>query len=61
MKSFEEIQAASKQGFEAVTASTAALTKGYHAVATEVADFSRKSFEKSAGHWKKNSFCQLLR
>ena len=28
MKSFEEIQAARKEGFEALTASTAALTKG---------------------------------
>ena len=60
MKSFEETQAASKQGFEALTAATAALTNGYQAVATEVVDFSMKSFEKSAGHWKKtvsaNSF-----
>ena len=53
MKSFEEIQAASKEGFEALTASTAALTKGYQAVATEIADFSKKSFEKSASQWEK--------
>lgn len=53
MKSFDEIQTASKEGFEAFTASTAALTKGYQAVATEVADFSKKSFEKSTGHFEK--------
>ena len=53
MKSFEDIQTAGKEGFEAMTASTAALTKGYQAVATEVADFSKKSFEKSASHFEK--------
>jgi hypothetical protein len=53
MKSFEEIQAYGKDGFEAMTASTTALTKGYQAVAQEVADFSKKSFEKNAGVWEK--------
>jgi hypothetical protein len=52
MKSFEDMQSASKEGMEAMTASTAAMTKGYQAVATEVADFSKKSFEKSASHWE---------
>ena len=53
MKSFEDIQTASKEGFEAFTASTNALTKGAQSVAQEVADFSKKSFEKSAGVWEK--------
>ncbi|MDE2445547.1 MAG: phasin family protein [Alphaproteobacteria bacterium] len=53
MKSFEDMQAASKESFEAFTASGAALTKGYQAVAQEVADFSKKSFEKSAAQWEK--------
>jgi hypothetical protein len=53
MKSFEEIQTAGKEGFEAFTASTTALTKGYQTAAQEVADFSKKSFEKSAGVWEK--------
>ena len=53
MKSFEQIQTASKEGFEAFTASSTALTKGYQAVATEVADFSKKAFEKSVSHWEK--------
>ena len=53
MKSFEVTQADAKEGFEALTASSAALTKGYQAVATEVANFSMKSFEKYTGHWKK--------
>jgi hypothetical protein len=47
MKSFEDLQAYSKDGVEAMTAATAALTKGYQDVATEVTDFSTKSFEKS--------------
>jgi hypothetical protein len=46
MKSFEDLQALNKEGIEAFTASSAALTKGYQAVAQEVADYSKKSFEK---------------
>ena len=52
MKSFEDIQVAGKEGFEAFTASSTALTKGYQVVAQEVADFSKKSFEKSASVWQ---------
>ena len=47
MKSFEDLQTMNKDGIEAFAASSAALTKGYQAVAQEVADFSKKSFEKS--------------
>ncbi len=65
MKSFEDLQAYSKDGVEAMTASTAALTKGYQAVATEVADFSKKSFEKNAAVFEKavasKSFERFLR
>ena len=53
MKSFEDMQSASKEGMEAMTASTAAMTKGYQAVATEVADFSKKSFEKNTAVFEK--------
>ena len=53
MKTFEDVQAYSKDGMEAMTASTAALTKGYQALATEVADFSKKSMEKSAAVFEK--------
>ncbi len=60
MKSLEDMQVYSKDGVEAMTASTAALTKGYQAVATEVADFSKKAMEKNAALFEKavaaNSF-----
>jgi hypothetical protein len=46
MKSFEDIQTAGKEGFEAFTASTTAMTKGYQTVAQEVADFSTKRLLK---------------
>ncbi|MDE2385073.1 MAG: phasin family protein [Alphaproteobacteria bacterium] len=52
MKSFEDLQAMNKDGIEAFAASSAALTKGYQAVAQEVADYSKKSFEKSATVWQ---------
>ena len=51
-KSFEDLQAMNKDGIEAFTASSAAWTKGYQAYAQEVADFSKKSFEKSAAVWQ---------
>lgn len=50
-KSFEDLQAMNKDGIEAFTASSAAFTKGYQAYAQEIADFSKKSFEKSAAVW----------
>jgi hypothetical protein len=46
IKSFEDLQAKSKEGFEAYIASTSALTKGFQAIAQEATDFSKKSFEK---------------
>ena len=52
IKSFEEVQNLNKEGVEAFSASNAALTKGYQAYAQEVADFSKKSFEKSASVWQ---------
>lgn len=51
-KSFEDLQAMNKDGIEAFTASSAAFTKGFQAYAQEVADFSKKSFEKSASVWQ---------
>ena len=46
IKSFEEFQTLSKDGYEAFVASGTALTKGLQAIAQETTDFSRKSFEK---------------
>lgn len=48
MKSFEELQAFGKNGFEAYVAATNAWTKGFQAMAQEAAEFSRKSFEKNS-------------
>ena len=51
-KSFEDLQTMNKDNIEAFTASNAAFTKGYQAYAQEVADFSKKSFEKTATMWQ---------
>jgi phasin family protein len=48
MFKFEDYQVYSKDGYNAVATATAAWTKGYQAIAQEVADFSRKSFERSS-------------
>ena len=52
IKSFEDVQNLNKEGVEAFTASSAALSKGAQVIATEVADYSKKSFEKSAAVWQ---------
>jgi len=48
IKSFEDAQAWGKQGFDAYVASATAWTKGFQTIATEVADYSRKSFEEGS-------------
>ena len=53
IKSLEDVQKFSKEGFEAYTASAAALTKGLQTIAAETADFSRKSFEKNSQLFEK--------
>ncbi len=47
IKDFDELQAAGKDNLEAAVASATAMTKGFQDIASEVADFSRKSFEDS--------------
>ena len=47
IKSFEEFQTLSKDGYEAFVASGTALTKGLQAIAQETTDFSRKSHASS--------------
>ncbi len=49
MKSLEDMQVFGKEGFEAMVASSAAMTKGMQAIAQEVADYSRKSMELGQG------------
>ncbi len=45
MKTFEDMQAFGKEGYEAAMASAAAMTKGHQAVAQEVADYAKKAVE----------------
>jgi hypothetical protein len=44
-KSFEDMQAAGKQGFDAYVSSATAFNKGFQTLATEAAEFTKKSFE----------------
>ena len=48
IKSFEDVQNLNKEGFEAFAASSVAVSKSAQEFATEVADYSKKSMEKSA-------------
>jgi len=49
----EEMQKFGKDGVEMAMKSFAAWTKNAQAVAAEVADYSKKSFEDSAAAWEK--------
>jgi len=50
---FPQIPVSATNAFEAVTAATALSTKGLQAIATEVTDYSKKSFDKSRAHFEK--------
>jgi phasin family protein len=53
IRNIEEVQTFGKESFEAALASATALGNGFQAVASEVADYSRKSFEQGAQAWEK--------
>ncbi|MFO1090150.1 MAG: phasin family protein [Hyphomicrobiales bacterium] len=53
IKSFEDVQAFGKEGFDAYVASATAMTKGFQAIAAESADFSKKNFEKGSAAMEK--------
>ncbi len=44
---FDSVQQLGKDQFEAVSAATAAVTKGWQSIAAETTEYSKKSFEKS--------------
>ena len=50
---FPQIPVSATNAFEAVTVATASSTKGLQAIATEMSDYSKKSFEKSRAHFEK--------
>jgi hypothetical protein len=52
-KSYEEFQTLGKDNWEAVVASSTALTKAAQVVAQDAADYSRKSFEKGSAALEK--------
>lgn len=47
MKTIEDIQAKSKEGFEAYVNAASAWTRNFQNIANEAAEYSRASFEKS--------------
>ena len=50
---FQQIPALGTNSFEAVTTATASTTKGLQAIAAEITDYSKNSFEKSRAHFEK--------
>jgi hypothetical protein len=53
VKNFEDLQQVGKENVDAAMKSIGALTKGAQAIAVEVADYSKKSFEDSSAALEK--------
>ena len=53
VKNFEDLQQVGKENMDMALKSMGALTKGAQAIAVEVADYSKKSFEDSSSHFEK--------
>jgi len=51
--SIEEFQKAAKEGIETSISSLTVVTKGVQAIGTEVADYSKKSFEAGSATFEK--------
>ena len=48
LKNFDEVQKISKDNMDAAMKSFGTVSKGWQAIATEVADYSKKSFEEGS-------------
>ena len=53
MFNFDEASHKSKEAMDAMLKNYSAVTKGFQAIATEAADFSKKSFEDGVAHVEK--------
>jgi hypothetical protein len=53
MKSFDDIQKLGKDNMELAMKSFGAMSKGMQAIAVEVADYSKKSFEEGSATFEK--------
>ncbi|OJF89990.1 phasin family protein [Pararhizobium antarcticum] len=55
MFNFEDANKKNKEAMETMMKSYSAMTKAFQAIATEAADYSKKSFENSVAHFEKLS------
>jgi len=53
VKNFEEVQQLSKDNLDATMKSFGAVSKGFQAIAAEMADYSKKSFEQGTAATEK--------
>ncbi|WEX78809.1 phasin family protein [Sinorhizobium numidicum] len=60
MFNFDDANKKSKEAMDVAVKSYSALTKGYQAIATEAADYSKKSFEDGIAHIEKLSSAKSL-
>ena len=55
MFNFDEMSRKNKEAFDTVLRSYSEMAKGFQAIATETADYSKKSFETGIAHFEKLS------
>ncbi len=53
MNGFEDVQKAGREGMTRAMESFGALSRGWQALASETAGYSKKSFEEGAAHFEK--------
>lgn len=60
MFNFDDANKKSKEAMDVAVKSYSTLTKGFQAIATEAADYSKKSFEEGIAHLEKLSNAKSL-
>lgn len=60
MFNFDDANKKSKEAMDVAVKSYSTLTKGFQAIATEAADYSKKSFEEGMAHFEKLSSAKSL-
>lgn len=60
MFNFDDANKRSKEAMDVAVKSYSALTKGFQAIATEAADYSKKTFEEGVAHIEKLSSAKSL-
>ena len=60
IKNVDDMQRMGNANFDATISSFGAITKGTQAIATEIADYSRRAFENGTKTMENSAQCQVI-